>query len=44
MTLSSFEMVVASAEGLGESDQVWFPKWLPLPGPKRADPPRRRVM
>ncbi len=28
MTLLKFEIAVASADGVGESDRVWFPKWL----------------
>ncbi|TWT67483.1 hypothetical protein [Allorhodopirellula solitaria] len=28
MTLWKLEIAVASADGVGESDRVWFPKWL----------------
>lgn len=28
MTLANFEMVVASDDAIGESDRVWFPKWV----------------
>lgn len=28
MTLLKFEVAVASSHGVGESDRVWFPKWL----------------
>ncbi|TWT73280.1 hypothetical protein CA85_17480 [Allorhodopirellula solitaria] len=28
MTLLKFEIAVASADGVGESDRVWFPKWV----------------